>query len=334
MQKYLIHLLFHFKLYLKITWKRDLMKNKKVVVTGGAGFIGSNLAKKLAPDNKTIVVDDLSTGYLKNIQEEVDRNQIDFIKGSITDLDLLKEVFKNVDYVFHQAAIPSVPRSVKDPILSNHANVNGTLNVLVAAHYNNVKKVVYASSSSVYGDTPTLPKKEEMTPCPLSPYAVSKLAGEYYCKVFTGVYTLKTVALRYFNVYGPKQDPDGEYAAVIPKFIMKILDDKSPVVFGDGKQTRDFSFIDDVVQANILAAEGTACGVFNIAGGERITINALAGLIMKIADKKIDIEYKDPRTGDIKHSLADISKAKNGFNYKPNFDIEKGLEETVKWFQK
>jgi len=310
------------------------MKNKKVVVTGGAGFIGSNLAKKLAPDNKTIVVDDLSTGYIKNIQDDIDKNQITFVKGSITDLDLLKEVFKNVDYVFHQAAIPSVPRSVKDPILSNHANVNGTLNVLVAAHYNNVKKVVYASSSSVYGDTPTLPKKEEMTPCPLSPYAVSKLAGEYYCKVFTGVYNLKTVALRYFNVYGPKQDPDGEYAAVIPKFIMKILDDKSPVVFGDGKQTRDFSFIDDVVQANILAAEGTACGVFNIAGGERITINALAGLIMKIADKKIDIEYKDPRTGDIKHSLADISKAKNGFNYKPNFDIEKGLEETVKWFQK
>ncbi len=334
MQKYLIRLLFHFKLYLKIVWKRDLMKNKKVVVTGGAGFIGSNLAKKLAPDNKTIVVDDLSTGYIKNIQDDIDKNQITFVKGSITDLDLLKEVFKNVDYVFHQAAIPSVPRSVKDPILSNHANVNGTLNVLVAAHYNNVKKVVYASSSSVYGDTPTLPKKEEMTPCPLSPYAVSKLAGEYYCKVFTGVYNLKTVALRYFNVYGPKQDPDGEYAAVIPKFIMKILDDKSPVVFGDGKQTRDFSFIDDVVQANILAAEGTACGVFNIAGGERITINALAGLIMKISDKKIDIEYKDSRTGDIKHSLADISKARDNLNFKPGFSIEKGLEETVKWFQK
>jgi len=310
------------------------MKNKKVVVTGGAGFIGSNLAKKLASDNKIIVVDDLSTGYLKNIQDDVDKNQIDFVKGSITNFDLLKEVFKNVDYVFHQAAIPSVPRSVKDPVLSNNANVNGTLNVLVAARDNNVKKVVYASSSSVYGDTPTLPKKEEMTPCPLSPYAVSKLTGEYYCRVFTGVYDLKTVALRYFNVYGPRQDPEGEYAAVIPKFIISVLNGKPPVIFGDGEQTRDFSFIDDVVQANISAAESAATGVFNVAGGKRITINNLADLIMKITGKKIDVEYKDSRPGDIVHSLADISKAKNGFGYKPDFDIEKGLEETVKWFQK
>lgn len=310
------------------------MKNKKVVVTGGAGFIGSNLAKKLAIDNKTIVIDDLSTGYIENIQDDVDKNHIDFIKGSITDLDLLKEVFKNIDYVFHQAAISSVPRSVKDPILSNNANVNGTLNVLVAAHYNNVKKVVYASSSSVYGDTPTLPKKEEMIPCPLSPYAVSKLTGEYYCNVFTGVYDLKTVALRYFNVFGPRQDPNGEYAAVIPKFIMNILGDRPIIIFGDGKQTRDFSFIDDVVQANILASESTTCGVFNIAGGKRITINALADSIMKIIGKKIDVEYMDSRPGDIKHSLADTSKAKDSFNFKPGFSIEKGLEETVKWFQK
>jgi len=310
------------------------MKNKKVIVTGGAGFIGSNLAKKLATNNKTIVIDDLSAGYIENIQDEVDKKHIDFIKGSITDLDLLKEVFKNIDYVFHQAAISSVPRSVKDPVRSNKVNVNGTLNVLVAAHYNNVKKVVYASSSSVYGDTPTLPKKEKMTPCPLSPYAVSKLTGEYYCNVFTGVYDLKTVALRYFNVYGPRQDPAGEYAAVIPKFIMKILDDKPPVIFGDGKQTRDFSFIDDVVKVNILAAESKACGVFNIASGERITINALADSIMKIIGKKIDVEYMDPRPGDIIHSLADISKARDSFNFKPGFSIDKGLKETVKWFQK
>jgi len=282
------------------------MKNKKVVVTGGTGFIGSNLAKELASSNTTLVIDDLSTGYLKNIQDDVDANQIDFVKGSITDLELLTEVFKNVDYVFHQAAIPSVPRSIKDPILSNTANVTGTLNVLVAAQENHVKKVVYASSSSVYGDTPTLPKKEEMTPCPLSPYAVSKLTGEYYCKVFTGVYGLKTVALRYFNVYGPRQDPAGEYAAVIPKFIMSIFDDKPPVIFGDGEQTRDFSFIADVVQANILAAESTACGVFNVAGGKRITINALVDSIVKLTGKNIDAEYKDPRPGDIKHSLADI----------------------------
>jgi len=309
------------------------MKNKKVVVTGGTGFIGSNLAKELASSNTTLVIDDLSTGYLKNIQDDVDANQIDFVKGSITDLELLTEVFKNVDYVFHQAAIPSVPRSIKDPILSNTANVTGTLNVLVAAQENHVKKVVYASSSSVYGDTPTLPKKEEMTPCPLSPYAVSKLTGEYYCKVFTGVYGLKTVALRYFNVYGPRQDPAGEYAAVIPKFIMSIFDDKPPVIFGDGEQTRDFSFIADVVQANILAAESTACGVFNVAGGKRITINALVDSIVKLTGKNIDAEYKDPRPGDIKHSLADISKARDSFNYNPGFGIEQGLGETVTWFQ-
>jgi len=309
------------------------MKNKKVVVTGGTGFIGSNLAKELASSNTTLVIDDLSTGYLKNIQDDVDANQIDFVKGSITDLELLTEVFKNVDYVFHQAAIPSVPRSIKDPILSNTANVTGTLNVLVAAQENHVKKVVYASSSSVYGDTPTLPKKEEMIPCPLSPYAVSKLTGEYYCKVFTGVYGLKTVALRYFNVYGPRQDPAGEYAAVIPKFIMSIFDDKPPVIFGDGEQTRDFSFIADVVQANILAAESTACGVFNVAGGKRITINALVDSIVKLTGKNIDAEYKDPRPGDIKHSLADISKARDSFNYNPGFGIEQGLGETVTWFQ-
>jgi len=310
------------------------MKNKKVVVTGGAGFVGSNLAKKLAPNNETIVVDDLSTGYLENIQDDVDRGQIEFIKGSITDLDLLEDVFNGVDYVFHQAAIPSVLRSMKDPLRSNNVNINGTLNVLIAAQYNNVEKVVYASSSSVYGDTPTLPKKEDMSPCPLSPYAVSKLTGEYYCQVFTGVYDLKTIVLRYFNVYGPRQDPSGDYAAVIPRFIMRILDDKPPVIFGDGEQTRDFSFIEDVVQANILAAESTASGVFNIAGGKRITINKLADLIMRIIGKKIDVEYKGPRPGDIRHSLADISKARDSFNYKPIFSIEKGLEETVKWFQK
>jgi len=310
------------------------MKNKKVVVTGGAGFVGSNLAKKLAPNNETIVVDDLSTGYLENIQDDVDRGQIEFIKGSITNLDLLEDVFNGVDYVFHQAAIPSVLRSMKDPLRSNNVNINGTLNVLIAAQYNNVEKVVYASSSSVYGDTPTLPKKEDMSPCPLSPYAVSKLTGEYYCQVFTGVYDLKTIVLRYFNVYGPRQDPSGDYAAVIPRFIMRILDDKPPVIFGDGEQTRDFSFIEDVVQANILAAESTASGVFNIAGGKRITINKLADLIMRIIGKKIDVEYKGPRPGDIRHSLADISKARDSFNYKPIFSIEKGLEETVKWFQK
>ncbi len=310
------------------------MRNKKVVITGGAGFIGSNLARFLSSENKTIIIDDLSTGYLKNIQDLIDNNQIDFVKGSITDFNFLKEQFKYVDYVFHVAAIPSVPRSIKDPIKSNQANINGTLNVLLAAKDNGVKKVIYSSSSSVYGDTPTLPKKEEMKPYPLSPYAVSKLAGEYYCDVFSNVYNLSTVSLRYFNVYGPRQDPTGDYAAVIPKFITRVTNDKSPIIYGDGTQSRDFSFIDDVVQANILAAESRASGVFNIAFGNRITINALAELIMEIIGKNLDIIYDNPRPGDILHSLADISKAKNHFNYKPEFDIKDGLKETVKWFQK
>jgi UDP-glucose 4-epimerase len=310
------------------------MKDKKIIVTGGAGFIGSNLARFLSKENKTTVIDDLSTGNLINIKDLIEEKQIEFIKGSITDLDLLKEEFKDVDYVFHQAAIPSVPRSIKDPVLSNLVNVNGTLNVLIASKDNNVKKVIYASSSSVYGDTPTLPKKEEMNPCPLSPYAISKMTGEYYCQVFSNIYSLSTISLRYFNVYGPRQDPTSEYAAVIPKFINNILSDRPPIIFGDGKQTRDFTFIDDVVNANILAAESKTCGVFNIAGGKRITIDVLAETIMKIIGKKLEIKYDNPRPGDIKHSLADISKAKKSFNYKPIFNLEKGLKETVKWFQK
>jgi len=242
--------------------------------------------------------------------------------------------FRGIDYVFHQAALPSVPRSVKNPIESNNTNINGTLNVLLAAKDNSVKKVIYASSSSVYGDTPTLPKKEEMMPSPLSPYAVSKLAGEYYCQVFSNVYNLPTVSLRYFNVYGPRQDPNSEYAAVIPKFVKSIIENKQPVIFGDGKQTRDFSYIDDVVNANILAAESKAIGVFNIACGKRITIKSLAETIMKLTGKKLKIKYDKPRPGDIMHSLADITKAKKSFNYKPEFNIEKGLKETIKWFTK
>jgi len=310
------------------------MKNKKIVVTGGAGFIGSNLARALSEENKTIVIDDLSTGNLSNIEDLIEKKQIKFIKGSITELKFLKKEFKDVDFVFHQAAIPSVPRSIKDPILSNMVNINGTLNVLIASHENNVKKVIYASSSSVYGDTPTLPKKEEMMPSPLSPYAVSKLAGEYYCQVFSDVYNLPTISLRYFNVYGPRQDPNSEYAAVIPKFVKSIIENKQPVIFGDGKQTRDFSYIDDVVNANSLAAESKAIGVFNIACGKRITIKSLAETIMKLTGKKLKIKYDKPRPGDIMHSLADITKAKKSFNYKPEFNIEKGLKETIKWFTK
>lgn len=309
------------------------IKGQHIVVTGGAGFIGSNLTRLLSENNKVVVVDNLSTGYLKNIQDLMDTNKIDFIKGNITDMDLLQNKFKDVDYVFHQAAIPSVPRSIKDPIKTNYANVNGTLNVLIAAKDNDVKKVIFASSSSTYGDTPKLPKKEDMAPCPLSPYAISKLTGEYYCQVFTNVYGLSTISLRYFNVYGPRQDPSSDYAAVIPKFISRILNGRPPVIHGDGKQTRDFTFIKDVVCANILAAESKATGIFNIAGGNRISINDLAKLIMKICGKQLDPIHDNPLPGDIKHSLADISKAKEKLGYEPKFNVKKGLEDAVKWYQ-
>lgn len=311
------------------------MINKRILVTGGAGFIGSNLSRHLSnSQNHVIVIDDLSTGHKENIEDLIKENKIEFVRGSITDLDLLKETCENVDYVFHEAALPSVPRSIKDPLTTNQVNINGTLHVLIAAKDTGVKKVVYASSSSVYGDTPTLPKIESMTPNPLSPYAITKLTGEYYCDVFSKVFQLPTVALRYFNVYGPRQDPASEYAAVIPKFITSVMNGQSPVIYGDGEQTRDFTYIDDVIQANILAAESKATGVFNAAGGRRITINELATTVMRIHKTKLDIVYKESRPGDIKHSLADSSKAKNAFGFILKYDIDKGLKETMEWYQK
>jgi len=311
------------------------MKNKHVIITGGAGFIGSNIAWALADHNSVTVIDDLSTGHIENIQELIDAEKIDFVKGNICDLDLLHDIFSEGDIVFHQAAIPSVPRSVKNPLASNNANITGTLNVLLAAKDAGVEKVIYASSSSVYGDSETLPKKEDMKPNPLSPYAVNKLAAEYYCRVFTGVYGLKTVALRYFNVFGPRQDPHGAYAAVIPKFIKLISQHESPVIYGDGAQSRDFTFIGNVVQANIKAAEHKqVTGVFNVACGTKITVNDLAKELMNIIGNQVEITYESPRPGDIKHSLADSSKAKNAFDYEPNVSIKEGLRETVSWFQK
>jgi UDP-glucose 4-epimerase len=310
------------------------MNDKNVVITGGSGFIGSNLARSLTTKNNVIVIDDLSTGNINNIKDFIDSNKIDFIKGSITDLDLLQKTFKNIDYVFHEAAIPSVPRSIKDPLQSNYVNINGTLNVLIAARDNNVQKVIYASSSSVYGDTPTLPKKEKMKPRPLSPYAISKLTAEYYCQVFTRIYKLPTISLRYFNVYGPCQSPLSEYAAVIPKFITDILNEKSPLIYGDGKQTRDFTYVDDVIKANVLAAESDETGIFNIAGGNRISIKNLAEKIMDLCKKKQDINYTKPRHGDIKHSYADISKAKEKINYVPSYILSDGLKKVIIWFQK
>ena len=304
---------------------------EKVIVTGGAGFIGSHLAEELARRGYQVtILDDLSTGEMENIKELLKKGSVQFIQDSITNFSLLKELFQGAIYVFHQAALPSVPRSVKDPLAASEVNITGTLNVLLAARDNKVRKVVYASSSSVYGDTPTLPKKEDMVPHPQSPYAVSKLAGEHYCRVFQEVYGLATACLRYFNVYGPRQNPDSQYAAVIPRFIRWASEGSPLIIFGDGEQTRDFTFIADAVEANILAAESNASGVFNIGRGKSITINELAKLVIKLTGNNVEPVHQEPREGDIRHSLADISKAKT-LGYEPRYNLEEGLEETRKF---
>jgi len=308
--------------------------SRKVVVTGGAGFIGSNLSEELLSEGHyVVVVDDLSTGRLENVRTLHEHEQFMFVRGSITDMGVLKRVFEDVDCVFHQAAIPSVQRSVENPMVTNDVNVGGTLNVLIAARDCGVEKVVYASSASVYGDTPELPKREDMKPEPRSPYAVSKLVGEHYCRTFSEIYGLRTVCLRYFNVYGPRQDHTSEYSAVVPKFIMRVLNGQPPVIHGDGEQTRDFVFVRDVVRANILAMERGE-GVFNIACGRKVSVNELAHRIMEIAGVKLDFVYSSSVAGDVRHSLADISMAKKRLGYEPVYDLEEGLEETMRWFQK
>ena len=311
-----------------------MLNNKnKVIVTGGAGFIGSHLSETLAEaGNTVIVIDDLSTGKKQRIDRLIERENIQFVCGSINDLTLLEKIFKGAGVVFHLAAIPSVPRSIDDPILSHQVNATGTLNILLASKDNGVEKVIYSSSSSVYGDTPVLPKREDIKPYPLSPYAVSKLTGEYYCRVFEEVYGLKTVCLRYFNVYGPGQDPDSQYAAVIPRFIMNFSDAIPPVIFGDGEQTRDFTYVKDVVQANIKASVSDVTGIFNIGSGNRVTINELTKLISILCDSDLKPVYDAPRPGDVRDSLADISKAKK-FGYKPLYSLEDGLLEMIRSFQ-
>jgi len=306
---------------------------KKAVVTGGAGFIGSHVVENLLGRNYSVtVLDNLSTVRASNISSWLDKGEVEFIQGSITNPRILKKAFTGADYVFHEAAIPSVPKSIKRPRPSHDANATGTLNVLIAARDAGVKKEVYASSSSVYGDTPTLPKVETMAPDPLSPYAVSKLAAEYYCTVFNGVYGLPTACLRYFNVYGPRQDPNSPYAAVIPIFLRLLENCQPPVIYGDGEQPRDFTFVKDVAEANVRVAESSATGVFNLGNQRRITLNELTAKIMEITGHT-DIKpvYKDPRPGDIKHSLADISRAKT-FGYDPQYDIDEGLKETCAYF--
>ncbi len=307
---------------------------KKAIVTGGAGFIGSHITEELVKRGYQVtIIDNLSTGKLLNIESSLSCKGVELVKGSIVDLPLLHKVFAGADYVFHEAAIPSVPRSIKNPRKSHMANVTGTLNVLLAARDTGVKKLVFASSSSVYGDTPTLPKVEDMTPNPLSPYAITKLASEYYCKVFQSIYGLKTVCLRYFNVYGPRQDPNSPYAAVIPLFFRNAIEGKSPVIFGDGEQSRDFTFVKDVAEANIQAAENNATGIFNLGNSQRITVNHLVNLIIKlVGNKNVKPVYKDPRPGDILHSLADITRARS-FGYNPKFNLESGLREVYKYME-
>ncbi len=305
----------------------------KIVVTGGAGFIGSHLAEELAiKGHQVSILDDLSTGKIQNIKPLLRKGVTEFIEGSITDLSLLQRIFNDVDYVFHQAAIPSVPRSVKNPLPTHEANITGTLNVLLAARDNGVKKVIYASSSSVYGQNPTLPRTEDMPPNPQSPYAVTKTAAEYYCQVFHRIYSLPTVCLRYFNVYGPRQDPLSQYAAVIPRFTTRISQGQPPIIFGDGEQTRDFTFIKDTVEANILAAESDATGIFNVGRGERVTINQLAELTARLMGSNIEPIHEKPRPGDVRHSLADVSLLR-AFGYKAKYDLEEGLRETIETFQ-
>lgn len=312
-----------------------MIKGKRFVVTGGAGFIGSNIALELIKnDNEVIVVDDLSTGHIENISEILP--EITFLKGGIKDLGLLKEAFQNIDYVIHCAALASVPKSVEDPITANQINIDGTLNVLVAARDAEVKRVVYAASSAAYGNSPILPKTEDMKPEPLTPYAITKLVGEQYCKVFYDLYGLETVSLRYFNVFGPRHDPNSEYAAVIPKFITSILKNERPVIYGDGEQSRDFTYVQNNVDATLLACEVKAAAgeLFNIACGEMITLNELVDKINVILGKNVEPTYTNSQWGDVKHSMADISLAKKILGFEPRYDFEYGLRKTIDWFKK
>jgi UDP-glucose 4-epimerase len=302
----------------------------KFVVTGGAGFIGSHIVEAIVGSHEVVVIDNFSSGKRENLRMFAD--SINAIKGSITDLPLLKDAFKGADGIFHLGAIASVARSVDDPFVTHETNLTGTLNILLAARDCGVRKVVFSSSSAVYGDEPTLPKREDMPSVPLSPYEVSKLAGEYYCKVFSELFGIKTVSLRYFNVFGPRQDPQSEYAAVIPKFITRLLNNQPPVIFGDGKQTRDFVYVKNVVQANLLAMQSSATGTFNIGSGERIDLTPLAGTLSDIMNVNLPPVYEKPRSGDIRDSVSDITAAKKTLGYLTSYSLDKGLAETIRWF--
>ena len=305
------------------------------LVTGGAGFIGSHIASALAKDGTRVrVLDDLSTGHRENIDEI--GGDVDFIQGSVADEELLNKALENVELVFHEAAIPSVPRSVEAPRQTHIASVDGTFSLLVAARERGVRRVVYAASSSAYGDQPTLPKSEEMRPDPLSPYAVAKLVGEYYCRAFTRVYGLETVSLRYFNVFGPRQDPGSQYSGVVSRFISSLLSNERPVIYGDGEQSRDFTYIDNVVFANLNAASAKEASgkVINVANGQRITLNQLLAELKELTGKQdVTAEYLEPRVGDVRHSLADITMARELLGYESKVDLREGLQRTIAWWK-
>lgn len=309
---------------------------RKIVVTGGAGFIGSNLIEALLEKEFHVVcLDNLSTGSSTNIDDFFDLHNFEFVEGDILDYNLLIKLFERTDAVIHHAALGSVPRSIEDPILTNKVNINGTLNVFKACVDKSIPRVIYAASSSTYGDLEDLPKVESKIGKPISPYAVTKLVNEIYADVFQRVYKLNLIGLRYFNVFGPKQDPNGPYAAVIPLFIKAILEDKRPEIFGDGNHSRDFTFVKNVVQANLNSLEATLDSyntIYNIAGGKGTSLNELVSSINELVGKTISPTYSSERIGDIKHSLADISKAEKHLNYIPKFHLNEGLKLTIDWY--
>jgi len=304
------------------------------LVTGGAGFIGSNISEELVKRGEKVrILDNFSTGRRENIVRFKDG--IELVEGDLRDLETVKRAMIGVDFILHQGALPSVERSIKDPLTTTKVNILGTLNVLSAARQAKVKRLIYASSSSVYGDTPTLPKKEGMRISPHSPYAVSKLIGEEYCRIYCSIYGLETICLRYFNVFGPRQDPSSQYAAVIPKFITLMLRGEAPPIYGDGKQSRDFTFIDNVVEANLEACEAKRASgrAFNIACGKSISINNLVQRLNRILKTRIEPTYQSPRKGDVRHSWADISQARKILHYSPEIGFDAGLKKTVQWFR-
>ena len=321
------------------------LKNKNILVTGGAGFIGSNLCEELLHlGNKVVCLDNFATGKRENLEQALKNTNFTLIEGDIRKLEDCLKATKNVDYVLHQAALGSVPRSIKDPITSNDVNVSGFLNMLVAARDSRVKRFVFAASSSTYGDSESMPKIEDNIGKPLSPYAITKYVNELYADIFSKTYGLETIGLRYFNVFGRKQDPNGAYAAVIPKFVSQLMKGESPVINGDGNYSRDFTYIDNVIQANLLSLlttnEKAINTVYNVAYGDRNTLNDLMGYLKEYLsdfDSKItniEVTYGPNRAGDIPHSHASIDKAKENLKYNPQFNLQKGLKEAVQWYWK